>query len=257
MTRLRWRSTFRRPSPRRVESESGKLPTPSPGWLRSALLVLLVLALLAAVAGLVVEKRVTPVLYAWAETKAVNLATQAINLAVEETMLQANVLEMAEIITDDSGRIQAVKYDTAKISQTAAAIAQKVLQALHDLDPETLSIPLGRFLGSDMFSGFGPRVPLRAFPAGAVTATPVSSFVTAGINQTIHRLYLDIKVEMRIVVPLASAKLPVSTRVALIEDIIVGAVPSWYLAPVGLVGGFDQLAGAESSPGSIEFIIGQ
>ena len=96
-----------------------------------------------------------------------------------------------------------------------------------------------------MFSGFGPRVPLRAFPAGAVTATPVSSFVTAGINQTIHRLYLDIKVEMRIVVPLASAKLPVSTRVALIEDIIVGAVPSWYLAPVGLVGGFDQLAGRE------------
>ena len=60
-----------------------------------------------------------------AETKAVNLATQAINLAVEETMLQANVLKMAEIITDDSGRIQAVKYDTAKISQTAAPLPRR------------------------------------------------------------------------------------------------------------------------------------
>ncbi|HHX02432.1 MAG TPA: sporulation protein YunB [Firmicutes bacterium] len=254
MSRLRWQSALRRPG----AHNSTPVPDEPPrrGWLRYLMMCLLVLALLAAVLAMIIEKRVSPVLYAWAETKAVNLATQAIARAVEETMVQMHMMEMAEIITDDHGRIQAIKYDTAKINQASAVVAQKILQALQDFDGETLAIPLGQFLGTNLFSGFGPRIPLRAFPAGAVTATPISSFVSAGINQTIHRLYLDIHVEMRIVVPLASTTLPVTTRVALIEDIIVGAVPSWYLAPSGLVGGFDQLTGVDGGQRSIEFVIG-
>lgn len=253
MSRLRWQSVLKMPAARHAAPNSER---PSgPGRRSNWLIGLLVLVLLMVVAAMAIEKRVAPVLFAWAEAKAVNLATQAIHHAVDEAMAEISSLELAEILTDDQGRIQAIKYDTIRINQTSAAVVQKVMHALSDLDSETLAVPLGQFLGSKAMAAFGPKIPLRVIPAGAVTATPISSFVSAGINQTVHRLYLDIHVQMRVVVPLASTVLPVSTRVALIEDVIVGAVPSWYFASGGLVGGFNQQS--TGLPESIEFNLNQ
>lgn len=255
MSRLRWQPPFRMSKAYRSKPSPGEPSCPS--RIRVLLIGFLLIALLMAVTAMTVEKRVAPVLFAWAEAEAVNLATQAINKAVEETLEQIAALELAEVITDTQGRIQAIKYDTAKISQTSAAVALKIAHDLQGLPAETLAVPLGQFLGSELFAGYGPKITLKILPAGAVTATPVSSFVSAGINQTIHRLYLDIVVEMRIVVPLASQTMPVSTRVVLIEDVIVGDVPSWYFTAEGLVGGFGQSSGAGSLPQSVEFVIGR
>lgn len=224
-------------------------------WPRSRylLLVLLLITLSAVIAAMIIEKRVTPVLRAWAETKAVNLATEAIYSAVEETMIEeAAVADLAEIIMDDSGRIQAVKYNTAEINRVSATAAKKMLEHLRVLSSEQITIPLGQILGPDFLSGYGPGIPLKVVPVGAVSAAPVSSFTSAGINQTIHRLYLDIQVEMRVVIPLSNTITPVTARIPIAEDIFIGAVPSWYFAPSGLVGGFDQ-DGDFSGSQKIEF----
>ena len=239
MSRLRWQPPFRMSKAYRSKPSPGEPSRPS--RIRVLLIGFLLIALLMAVTAMTVEKRVAPVLFAWAEAKAVNLATQAINKAVEETLEQIAALELAEVITDTQGRIQAIKYDTAKISQTSAAVALKIAHDLQGLPAETLAVPLGQFLGSELFAGWA-KITLKILPAGAVTATPVSSFISAGINQTIHRLYLDIVVEMDCG-PLGVTDNAGVNQVVLIEDVIVGDVPSWYFTAEGLVGGFGQSSG--------------
>lgn len=251
MTKLRWQSARRRVRQPASPPEKGVNPWP---WTRYLFLVILFLTLLIVITAMMIEKRVSPALHAWAETRAVNLAGQAIHAAVEKAMTaDMNPDELAATIVDDGGRLQAIKYNTSEINRISAAAALMVLEHLTDLGTERFTIPLGQFFGLDFLSGFGPGIPLRVVPAGAVAVTPVSSFISAGINQTIHRLYLDIQVEMRIVVPLAAATHPVTARIPIVEDIIVGAVPSWYFAPSGLVGGFEQYADFSGSQQQIEF----
>ena len=72
--------------------------------------------------------------------------------------------------------------------------------------------------------------PVRFIPVGSVETTTISSFNAAGINQTWHRIYLDIKVNMRVAVPMLVHEFPVQTRVPIVEEVIIGSVPSWYFA---------------------------
>lgn len=55
-----------------------------------------------------------------------------------------------------------------------------------------------------------------------------SEFESAGINQTIHRLYLDVTCNVNILTPYDVIEDSISNEIVLIENIIVGVVPSTY-----------------------------
>lgn len=49
-----------------------------------------------------------------------------------------------------------------------------------------------------------------------------------GINQTLHRIYLDINVKTNILTPFNTIRNEHNSRVLLIENVIVGEVPETY-----------------------------
>lgn len=49
-----------------------------------------------------------------------------------------------------------------------------------------------------------------------------------GINQTIHRLYLDVTSEVSILTPYDTVEDKINNEVVLIENVIVGLVPTTY-----------------------------
>lgn len=49
-----------------------------------------------------------------------------------------------------------------------------------------------------------------------------------GINQTLHRIYLDINVKTNILTPFTTLRNEHNSRVLLIENVIVGEVPETY-----------------------------
>ncbi len=55
-----------------------------------------------------------------------------------------------------------------------------------------------------------------------------SEFESTGINQTIHRIYLDVKCKVSILTPYNVVEETITNEVVLIENIIVGLVPSTY-----------------------------
>lgn len=242
MMKLRWQSKI---FPQQHASSRWPLS-------RYIVLVALFILLFSVLTAMIVEWRVSPVMRAWAETRAVSLATRAISLAIEETMaISISTTEMSTVISDDQGQIQAIQYNTGEINRVTATATHKVLQFLSNLGEESFPIPIGQILGLDFLAAWGPQIPVRVIPTGSVMTTPISSFHAAGINQTIHRIYLNVEVEMRIVVPITAIVLPVSTRFPIVEEIIIGSVPSWYFAPGGIVGGFDTILGEE--PSIVEF----
>ena len=63
---------------------------------------------------------------------------------------------------------------------------------------------------------------------GNVETELVSQFSHAGINQTLHRIYLDVTTDINITTPFKTIGSSYKTKVLLAESIIVGRVPDSY-----------------------------
>lgn len=202
-----------------------------PTWRTYVGLIVFILALFFVLTLMIVEGRLAPVLHAWAETRAMSLATRAINVAVEEMMtVTLSSTTMAHLILDGEGNLQGIQYDMGEVNRVSSQATHKILQTLSNMGQEVFPIPIGQLTGLDFLASWGPGIPVRMIPVGGLTATPLASFESAGINQTWHRVLLDINVRMRVAVPLLSEEILVSTQVPILEEVFIGSVPSWYFA---------------------------
>ena len=77
-------------------------------------------------------------------------------------------------------------------------------------------------------SGIGPSIPMKLSTTGTVETNVRSEFESKGINQTIHRLYLDLECRVSILTPYNTIEDSITNQVVLIENVIVGLIPSTY-----------------------------
>ncbi len=203
-------------------------------WRTYVGLVLFIILLFSVITLMIAEGRLAPVLRTWAQTRAMSLATRAINVAVEEMMaVSLSSTTMAHLIHDGDGSLRFIQYDMGEVNRVSSQATHKILQTLNNMGEEIFPIPLGQLTGLDFLASWGPGIPVRMIPVGGLTTTPVASFDSAGINQTWHRVLLDIQVTMRVAVPLMAEEIIVSTQVPILEEVIIGKVPTWYFTGQG------------------------
>lgn len=108
-------------------------------------------------------------------------------------------------------------------------VLEAVARQLAALDSESLGVPLGTLTGQPLLSGAGPRVRVSVDSVGEVTADYANSFTSAGVNQTLHRVCLDIHATVRLFLPGEVLPVSVSSSVCVAETVIVGETPDTYL----------------------------
>lgn len=69
---------------------------------------------------------------------------------------------------------------------------------------------------------------------GTVETDLRSEFKEAGINQTLHRIYLEVKCNVNILTPYSTIKETIVNQVLLVEGVIVGNIPNTYYNIEGL-----------------------
>lgn len=87
---------------------------------------------------------------------------------------------------------------------------------------------MDQFLGISALSGISPNFKVAMERAGSVDSDIDSEFTAVGINQTLHRIYLNLSCSIGILTPFQTVTKEVSTKVLLTETVIVGEVPSTY-----------------------------
>lgn len=68
-----------------------------------------------------------------------------------------------------------------------------------------------------------------------------SEFTSQGINQTLHRVYLQVKCDVNILTPFDNISREITNQVLLMENIIVGNIPNTYYNLEGINGNSDVL----------------
>ncbi|WP_130868247.1 sporulation protein YunB [Intestinimonas massiliensis (ex Afouda et al. 2020)] len=223
MTRPRYRPWLRMPrAGRRVPPvRRGR------GLLLSALLgVGLALLVIAAL-----DSALRPVVTTLAQARTENVVTGIINDAVMET-LSADAVAYQDLVTlerDSSGQVALLSTNSAKLNALRTRILQTVLEKVDSLTSEDLGIPLGSITGLSTASDWGPDLPVQVLAAATPTAEFRNVFTSAGINQTLHQIMLDVEVEITLLIPGGKTETRVDAAVCVAETLLMGQVPDTYL----------------------------
>jgi sporulation protein YunB len=196
----------------------------------SPLLVALLFLIIVAGGFWSMEIHLKPTLLAIAETKAMSIATKSINDVINEKV--SKTIDPEALLTvkvDSRGRVVFIQPNTMEFNRLAADTTIKVQDALKDIAEERISIPIGQVLGSQLLASMGPKITVTIIPVGTVQVKVIDKFEQAGINQTKHMVYLLVTTQVRIVVPLVSKSVDVSTQVPISEYVVIGEVPSTYV----------------------------
>ena len=196
------------------------------GWLRWLLIAGLLLA-----AGLIaMEQNLSQTMLDMAFARAYSMAVETINRAVKEVTAQGVTYEeLIDAQTDAQGRISMLRANTMRMNELAARTALLAEEELNSAENQFVEIPLGAALGVRFLSGFGPRLEVQILPVGAVHTSFDTEFETAGINQTRHKIFLNLRATVSLIVPTGSQLVEVTSTVPIAVSIIVGEVPDSFV----------------------------
>lgn len=165
-----------------------------------------------------------------AEAKVKSIATNALNQANSSLRaIEAFYGDFFEYHKNNDGDIVLISGNALLINQMNLIAQKEVQEALNTLTSKTVDVPLGAFTGSTVLAGLGPMIPLSLVPIGSTSCQFKSSFQSAGINQTLHKFYIQVTTEIDLVVPLKDISVQLRTELFIGENVIVGKVPETYL----------------------------
>lgn len=198
---------------------------------RAAARLILTLALLAligmlAVAGMQMKQLLTKL----AVTRVTNTVNRIVTQAVNETIDSGEIRydDLISFEKDNDGKITAVKSNMPEFNRLQSKILNVILERISEVSTRDLSIPLGSLTGTSLLAGRGPLISVRMQSVGSSTAHLENRFVSAGINQTKHQIFLDVDVSVAILLPGFSTATQVSNAFTVAETVIVGTVPETY-----------------------------
>lgn len=191
------------------------------------LTVIFTLLLALAVAVVLHMKPVVVDLATARTSNAVNrIVVAAVNDAVDSGRIDYE--QLVDFDKDAEGHVTALRSNMAAFNRLQASIADDILQRMAEVSSTDLAIPIGTLTGSPLLAGRGPCLRVRMQSVGTATARFDNQFSSAGINQTRHRIILDVDVHVSILLPGLTTYTKVSNEISVAETVIVGGVPETY-----------------------------
>lgn len=191
---------------------------------------LLAIALIIVGIFLLIDIRIRPIIEQTAIYQSKILATRIINDAVY-SQLDDEDFKYEGLITlsyNEDCSVSSIESNMVNINKLKAKINNSVNDQLAKIDQYDLSVAIGTISGFYSFYNQGPLIPIKVLPEGYVETSLISSFESAGINQTLHRILVDIKVDISAIIPGYTASGTVQTQYVVAETVIVGSVPNAY-----------------------------
>lgn len=190
--------------------------------------IFLVIAIICVIA----DMRLRPIIETVGGNALKNSLTNVVDGAVNDMVDELGVKygKMVNIERNPDGTIAALTLNNTYINGYKADLSDGCSDRLSKFDKTIVPIPIGSLIGGSFFNGRGFNINVRATIYGFAVTDIVSEFESAGINQTRHTIYLEVKASAHAYMGLCHLNETVDETIILVETIIVGDVPeSYYL----------------------------
>ena len=171
------------------------------------------------------DKRMLPTIIDMAEIK---MESEAVSIINEESVaVYSESFKYDDIIhieKDEEGNISLVRADTVMQNYLASQVVLSCNERFKKYESVGV-IPIGYLTNSSFFYNIGPSITVKMRQIGKINTSYESIFESAGINQTRHKIYLNVDMKVRVIVPLKSRDVEVSCQIPVSDTIIVGKIP--------------------------------
>jgi len=175
-----------------------------------------------------IDKNVRPSIIAISEVRAKQVTIQAINDTIKNKI--KNDIEYTDLINvkyDNEGKVTLMQANTILMNIIAADVALDIQEELKEISDSVIKVPLNNVFNIQIVKL--PSIRIRIIPQGAVAVDFATEFESTGINQTRHRIYIIVNTDIKMIFPLVSENIRVTTNIPIAETIIVGEVPDQFV----------------------------
>lgn len=171
--------------------------------------------------------RIISVSQSYAENEVASIIDEEIKRLMLEEFLSYD--KITKISRDKEGRVTSVSTNSVLINNFANDLDMAIGKRMDEADTIENKVYLFGLIGSDLFAGMGPKVPIKFQPVSITNADISHIFEETGINQTLHTIILKVSVDIEILFPFAYSKITVESSMPIAQTLIVGNVPEAYM----------------------------
>lgn len=174
---------------------------------------------------------VNPLVYDECFWKTKSLINIEINEALNDVLTDDYSYDKLISITySNDNKILGIHCNSLVINKFNNEIIKSCSKRLELMKENKIEIPLGCFSGIKLLNNLGPEITIQFKVAQIVSTNFSSTFESCGINQTIHRLYINILTELKLMLPYYQPYMKIDNQLLICENIIVGEIPQVYFS---------------------------
>lgn len=198
---------------------------------RNKIIIAAAAVMLAAAALLsVIELRLKSLRTEFAAAEAQNTAASAVSDGLEKTLEQykINYDDVVNFTYGDGGNIKSLSVDIITLNTLGNEIGKNIDENIKNVESYKVRIPVTLLFGGELTSGIGAKIPFYITMKGSSSNKFTDIFESAGVNQTRHRIMLEVSVSMYILFGGKMTEVEYKSNVCVAESIIIGATPSTF-----------------------------
>ena len=177
-----------------------------------------------------VDARLRVIINNYAQNRAKIIANSSINETISQYLTEINLKysDLVMINSNGEGRVTSVEFDTVTITKIKASLISKIQNNINKRQNINITVPIGTVTGVQILNNRGPDINIGMKIGSAIYSKISSKFVSAGINQTLHQITIEIKSDIYFVMPWYRTTGNYETEFIVAETVIVGEVPDAY-----------------------------
>lgn len=151
-----------------------------------------------------------------------------VNEMIARNYENSSYKDVTTIYRDAVGNIESVIINTNLINKINNEISIDIQKEISNSESH-FYIPLGNFTDNSLLSGKGPKVKISVQSLGFTEYDISSEAISAGINQTIYRVFVNYNSKIKCVAPFYETEVSLQNKFIVAEVYIVGKVPEVIL----------------------------
>ena len=161
-----------------------------------------------------------------AKTDLQNKANEAVVSVLSTENIEYN--DISHIMTNADNDIKGIEIDGKNANLLKSKILISINKSIPQKEIYTVDIPLGTVLCNNVFGGGGPTVPFNSQISSGCNIDFKSDYESVGVNQTRHRIVLDVNLSGVILILGKQKSYSTKTTFIIAETIISGTTPQTF-----------------------------
>ena len=195
----------------------------------------------------IISKKVSPILLTIAEDESKRISNIIINDSVKKEIASGLTFDKLFISTTE-GNVSTIDFDTIVVNRVLTNITDDVLLNLKYVEEGEVDkldmlvgynkkklrkgiiyeIPLTNTVNNVFISNLSPRIPVRIRLVGNIDSNISTKITNYGINNSLVEVYINISINLQVVLPLLSKKIITTSSIPLAIKLVHGKVPTYF-----------------------------